>query len=306
MLRIRLIFIVQVIPLGLFAQWTDTGSKIYTLDQVGIGVSDPGSYQLRVDGTVLINDQVNFSTISYTGTQSKTHLWFPVSTDGFGIITQQLQADRMDVIFRLRDNITGDHFKIWFDDYRGETYDRYPFVVSGERVFLVQNAGLVGIGTTSPSEKLEVNGTIRSKEVKVEASPWPDYVFSSDYNLMSLQELQDYINTNGHLPEVPDAATVEEGGIALGEMNAKLLKKIEELTLYTIEQQNTIEELQSSQQHKTDSQSELVKRVEELMKHMLEMQQQNNELKEEMLTMKSQMVDQQNEIIKLTSEISHK
>jgi hypothetical protein len=102
--------------------------------------------------------------------------------------------------------------------------------------------GEIGIGTTTPTEKLEVNGTIRSKEVKVEAAPWPDYVFSSDYSLMSLQELQDYINTNGHLPEVPDADTVEEEGIALGEMNALLLKKIEELTLYQIELLKLLEE----------------------------------------------------------------
>jgi hypothetical protein len=105
---------------------------------------------------------------------------------------------------------------------------------------VLKSEGNVGIGTTTPDEKLEVNGTIRSKEVKVEAAPWPDYVFSSNYSLISLQELQDFIDTYGHLPEVPDAETVEEEGIALGEMNALLLKKIEELTMHLIEKDQQI------------------------------------------------------------------
>ena len=97
--------------------------------------------------------------------------------------------------------------------------------------------------TSSPSEKLEVNGTIRSQEVKVEANNWPDYVFAPEYELRSLEETEDFIQENHHLPEVPSAQEIEEEGLALGEMNAILLKKIEELTLHTIQQQKLIEEL---------------------------------------------------------------
>ena len=95
--------------------------------------------------------------------------------------------------------------------------------------------GSVGIGTTTPQEKLSVNGKIRAKEIKVEATGWPDYVFKPDYERMSLSQIEAYIKTNGHLPEVPAAAAVEKEGIALGEMNKILLKKIEELTLHLIE-----------------------------------------------------------------------
>ncbi|MBV6645970.1 MAG: hypothetical protein KI790_11000 [Cyclobacteriaceae bacterium] len=242
MKKLSVLLVVQSISIGLWAQWTDDGAKSHTLDQIGIGISDPGSYQLRVDGTVLFNDQVNFSTVSHNGTQSKTHLWFPVASDGFGILTQQLQSDRMNVIFRLRDNVSGDYFKIWFDDYRGTTFDRYPLVVSGERVFLVQEAGSVGIGTTTPSEKLEVNGTIRSKEVKVEAANWPDYVFDEDYELRSLEETESFIRAHHRLPEMPSAEQVEEEGIELGEMNRLLLEKVEELTLHVIELKKEIRE----------------------------------------------------------------
>ncbi|WP_421762899.1 hypothetical protein [Ekhidna sp.] len=100
----------------------------------------------------------------------------------------------------------------------------------------IKDNGSVGIGTSSPTHKLEVNGTIRTKEVKVEATNWPDYVFEPDYDLRSLEETAAYIKSNKHLPEVPSAKEMEANGVQLGEMNMLLLKKIEELTLYVIEQ----------------------------------------------------------------------
>jgi hypothetical protein len=97
--------------------------------------------------------------------------------------------------------------------------------------------GGIGIGTTSipTGYKLAVNGKIIATEVLVELySDWPDYVFNRKYNLLPLQELKKYIETNNHLPEVPAANEVKEEGINLGDMDAILLKKIEELTLYVI------------------------------------------------------------------------
>ena len=74
--------------------------------------------------------------------------------------------------------------------------------------------------------------------MKVEVSEkWADFVFEDDYSLMSLNELDNYIKVNKHLPEIPTTQEVEENGISVGEMNAKLLQKIEELTLYVIELQ---------------------------------------------------------------------
>lgn len=107
----------------------------------------------------------------------------------------------------------------------------------------ITNQGDFGIGTDTPREKLSVNGKIRAQEIKVETANWPDYVFADDYQQYSLPELERYIKKNKHLPEVPSANEVEQNGVALGEMNKILLKKIEELTLHLIEKDKAITEL---------------------------------------------------------------
>lgn len=100
---------------------------------------------------------------------------------------------------------------------------------------VIDGLGNIGLGTLTPKEKLSVNGKIRAQEIKVETANWPDYVFAKDYKLESLEETERHIKEKGHLPEIPSAEEVKTNGVDLGEMNAKLLKKIEELTLYLIE-----------------------------------------------------------------------
>ncbi|WP_425237727.1 hypothetical protein [Ulvibacterium sp.] len=105
-------------------------------------------------------------------------------------------------------------------------------------------AGNVGIGTTAQiNYRLAVDGTVHSKEVKVDLVGWADYVFTEGYKLPTLEEVQKHIQEKGHLINIPSAAEVETNGIELGEMNRLLLEKIEELTLYTLEQQKTIQYL---------------------------------------------------------------
>ena len=105
--------------------------------------------------------------------------------------------------------------------------------------------GNVGIGTTNPgSFKLAVNGNIRAKEVKIETG-WFDFVFEDDYDLPTLGEVEEFIKANKHLPEIPSAQEVAENGVNLGEMESKLLQKIEELTLYIIEQEKRIKKLEA-------------------------------------------------------------
>ena len=108
---------------------------------------------------------------------------------------------------------------------------------------LVFFAGNVGIGISNPNNKLDVNGTIHSKEVKVDMNGWSDFVFKKEYNLPTLVEVEKHIKEKGHLENIPSEDEVLKNGINLGEMNTKLLQKIEELTLYVIAQNKSIEEL---------------------------------------------------------------
>lgn len=102
-------------------------------------------------------------------------------------------------------------------------------------VLTIRDNGNVGIGTTTPSELLSVNGNIRSRKVIVTQTGWPDYVFDSSYQLPSLDSVSSFIQVNKHLPDIPSAATVEKDGHDLGEVQRLLLKKMEEMTLYLIE-----------------------------------------------------------------------
>lgn len=108
--------------------------------------------------------------------------------------------------------------------------------------------GNVGIGTTDTHGfKLAVAGNIITEEVQVQLeAEWPDYVFSKDYRLASLEETESFIKTEGHLPNIPPAKEVAEKGIAIGDMNAKLLEKIEELTLHLIEMKKENNEMMKS------------------------------------------------------------
>ncbi len=110
---------------------------------------------------------------------------------------------------------------------------------SNGNVIIATGGGNVGIGTHTPGNfKLAVEGTIGAREVKVTTAAWADFVFHPTYKLRTLGEVEQFIKTNNHLPEIPTEAEVKENGIGLGEMNAKLLQKIEELTLYMIELKN--------------------------------------------------------------------
>ena len=130
-------------------------------------------------------------------------------------------------------------------------------------VMMLTDKGKVGIGTrTMGDHRLAVEGSIGAREIKVEANGWSDFVFEKEYNLPSLKEVESHIKEKGHLKDIPSAEEVEQNGIFLGEMNAKLLQKIEELTLYTIQQQKEIETLKTM----NSKLIELQKRLEKLEK----------------------------------------
>ena len=105
--------------------------------------------------------------------------------------------------------------------------------------------GKVGIGTSTPDAPLTVKGQIHAQEVKVDlmGAAAPDFVFEESYNLESLEDLEEYIQQHKHLPGIPSGLEMEANGIKLKEMNLKLLRKVEELTLHLIAQNKANKEI---------------------------------------------------------------
>ncbi|WP_163444843.1 hypothetical protein [Flavobacterium columnare] len=113
----------------------------------------------------------------------------------------------------------------------------------------------IGIGTNNPDEMLAVKGSIHAQEVRIDQKIPADYVFEkyyngksilkADYKMPTLAEIEKYTKENNHLPNIPSAKEIQEKGLQIGEMTNLLLQKIEELTLYMIEQQKRIEFLES-------------------------------------------------------------
>ena len=136
--------------------------------------------------------------------------------------------------------------------------------IRNERMRIKQN-GNVGIGTIETgSHKLAVEGSIGAREIKVEATGWSDFVFENEYKLPTLKEVENHIKEKGHLKDIPSEAEVLKNGFYLGEMDSKLLQKIEELTLYTIQQEKQLKE-----------QAKNIKRLEALVEKLLESKKQN-------------------------------
>ncbi|MCX6280636.1 MAG: hypothetical protein NTU51_01570 [Bacteroidetes bacterium] len=121
--------------------------------------------------------------------------------------------------------------------------------IKDHRKVIISKDGSVGVGTLNThGYKLAVNGKVICEELKVQLfNEWPDYVFNQKYKLLPLNELEQFIEKNKHLPDVPTEETIKKDGINMGEMNTILLKKIEELTKYVIEQQKQIDELRANQ-----------------------------------------------------------
>ena len=125
--------------------------------------------------------------------------------------------------------------------------------------------GNVGIGTSKPDQRLVVDGSVRAEEILIEKVTPADYVFDPDYPLMPLEDLQRHVRTRKHLPGIRPGAEMEAEGIDLGRMQTRLLEKIEELVLYTIDQHKRIESQRriiASQRRQMDEQDRCVEALE--------------------------------------------
>ncbi|NPD86844.1 hypothetical protein HNS38_18930 [Lentimicrobium sp. L6] len=165
--------------------------------------------------------------------------------------------------------------KILQSDASGNASWVDPGTLSGVGIWDETNSvanyyGSVGIGTANVgTHKLVVAGSINATLIKVtETVPSSDYVFEADYSLMPLNELETFVKTNKHLPEVMSAEEFAKDGYSLGEMDDILLRKVEELTLYVIDQDKTI----NTQQETLEQQQILLEKQQKLIDQLLEAQ----------------------------------
>ncbi|SMC75235.1 hypothetical protein [Pedobacter africanus] len=185
--------------------------RITSNGNVGIGLADPiVPFHISRYGANVIGDLTLISR-------------FTDPTGIKGVSLGYNQSSQAGIIYSENNTGVGSPLEFW--TYNGSSF--------ASRMVFTQGGNL-GIGINSPSDKLAVNGNIRAKEIKVETANWPDYVFAKDYQLPTLQETERHIKDKGHLPGIPSAAEVSANGVDLGAMNAKLLQKIEELTLHLI------------------------------------------------------------------------
>ena len=228
----------QSIIHGLYIQAIDVPTSSYNAQSVSLntdGVSSKSTYQFGgIEGAFSVND--------ITGNV------------GLGIVNREPQTE-FEMIGDLLisgSNSNNGGLKVFTGEF-GYTAIEKLRINSNE--FFTQGFEVRGISggvfNSSVFAKIDNNGNgffqgnIESKKVKVSAAPgsFPDYVFAKEYQLKSLPELEAFIRENGHLPNVPTAKEVEANGQDLGLIQQKLLEKIEELTLYTIEQQKLIKQL---------------------------------------------------------------
>lgn len=234
---------------------------------ITVRTSTDWNFQMQIASNFDTNDQLYFRKVAVANLGNATNSWHEIATRGDNTFTgnQTVQgtltvngtqwnngnmriADNKYFYIGGTTNSANRTYIVYNDEYKQTFLDYNPqFIIRRNQteVMRLTADGKVGIGYWNPKGKLDVNGTIRCKELKVETANWSDFVFDDNYQLPDLQEVKTHINTHKHLPGIPSESEVVENGINVGEMQAKLLLKIEELTLYVIQQQEQIDDLKS-------------------------------------------------------------
>jgi len=208
-------------PLTVTPTWSSDTSILFVdcpVDaRVGIGTSTP-DFKLQVAGeTNTTGLQIGNTTPSLL--QTKNTRAYIQSTNGTGLhLMANWQSDYGHGLLVEADR----------ELTKAITVRNSLYGSNGEEVFRVYGSGLV-----------------EAKKVVVSHTIWADYVFEDEYNLLPLDELEDYIQENGHLPNVPTTAEVQANGMELGEMDVLLLEKVEELTLYMLQMEKKVQALQA-------------------------------------------------------------
>jgi len=224
----------------------DDGLNIDTDNEVGIGTDTPDA-KLDIQGPTNSTSTILNVRNNYSGTSNL-----------YGIDSYAVPSDGYGYGARMRGGYIGAYGWAVGGNSDRTIYGVYGYASGGGRGYGVYSFSdmkvrqrlFVGTSTTmedaSPNVEVLVDGEIACEELIVEKSEdWPDYVFQDDYKLRSIYDLEKSIQEKGHLPGIPSAQEVEEGGLKVGEMQYKMMEKIEELTLYVIQLKKENDELRA-------------------------------------------------------------
>jgi hypothetical protein len=234
--------------------WNTNGDHIYNTNtgNVGIGINDPGVFNLQVYTPEMTRVRASSSRTT-DGLVAGFHLRNDNSTDMLNM-SLRIVGGQHEMIQSVYSSSLGSWLEYCYLNLATGNYEmrngiqKIDYLNSGDVLF--NNRGSVGIGTGTMSlpggnVKLAVNGKILCEELEIAlTSAWPDYVFNSDYRLSPLSEVDAFIKENNHLPGIPSANEIESNGLSVGEMNRLMMQKIEELTLYVIELEKKINDLE--------------------------------------------------------------
>jgi hypothetical protein len=208
--------------------------------KVGIGTRYP-DYNLHNTGNTLLNGNVSAMTNLGIGAlaRTNTNLYIKSKPSYFSMLhlEQTGVAPYFKMIYMQVAEPTAEVIKV-----DNTVLNFSPFLLTASGNMTISNAN----GKTL---ELEAGGMLRARHIKIDTDVWPDYVFSKEYRLKSLTDVEIFIKEHNHLPNVPSEEEMIANGIDLQEINVLLLEKIEELTLYLIELKKEIDEVKNNQKH---------------------------------------------------------
>lgn len=209
-----------------------SGSAILSADGIALSVS--GTTRRAWIGATY-NTSTEYSKFNIIGTTDNClYLKVPSGKYGLSVRSTSLADNAIQVVG------TDGTINLFSVKASGNTEIISTSATASDKVFVIRTGNATG------PKILQVtgDGILRSREIIVDAQTWSDYVFEPDYNLLPLDQVRSYISENGHLPHVPSTAEVNEGGVNVAKTDAILLEKIEELTLYLLQQDEKMKTMQ--------------------------------------------------------------